>query len=84
MPYLNTTKTLSGHTHGTQFSLFGWSPASMVYEEWGGEYYDVDKDVELPQRQRRLLSVSTGFGGNFPFRFNMPREVVLITLKHKN
>lgn len=84
LPFYHPDITLSGHTHGAQLSLFGWSPASMVYEEWGGEYYDVDKDVELPQRQRRLLSVSTGFGGNFPFRFNMPREVVLITLKHKN
>jgi predicted MPP superfamily phosphohydrolase len=30
-----------------------------------------------------LLSVSTGFGGNFPFRFGMPREIVVITLKKK-
>ncbi|MBR4379373.1 MAG: metallophosphoesterase family protein [Prevotella sp.] len=30
MPVIVPDITLSGHTHGTQFSLFGWSPASMV------------------------------------------------------
>lgn len=79
LPQFNPDITLSGHTHGTQFSIFWWCPASMVYKEWGGEYYDSDRKT----RQRRLLNVSTGFGGNFPFRFNMPREVVVITLKHK-
>ncbi len=79
-PVFHPDMTLSGHTHGTQFSAFGWSPASMVYEEWGGEYYSTDGNAP---DHRQMLSVSTGFGGNFPFRFNMPREVVVITLKHK-
>lgn len=83
IPFLHPDITLSGHTHGTQFSLFGWSPASMVYKEWGGEYYDTAVQTEKEKVQKRMLNVSTGFGGNFPFRFNMPREVVLITLKHK-
>lgn len=73
LPVFRPNITLAGHTHGTQFSIFGWSPSSMVYKEWGGVYYD----------NNDMLSVSTGMGGNFPFRFNMPREVVLITLKHK-
>ncbi len=73
LPVFRPNITLSGHTHGTQFSIFGWSPASMVYKEWGGEYYDGPS----------LLNVSTGFGGNFPFRFGMPREIVVITLKRK-
>lgn len=73
LPVFRPNITLSGHTHGTQFSIFGWSPASMVYKEWGGEYYDGTS----------LLNVSTGFGGNFPFRFGMPREIVVITLKRK-
>lgn len=77
LPVMQPDITLSGHTHGTQMSLFGWSPASMVYKQWGGEYY-MNKDGH-----RIMLSVSTGFGGNFPFRFNLPREVVVITLKHK-
>lgn len=84
MPLFHPDITLSGHTHGTQFSIFGWSPASLVYEEWGGEYYDSDTCNTQPYHQNRLLSVSTGIGGNFPFRFNMPREIVLITLKHQN
>ncbi len=73
LPVFRPNITLSGHTHGTQFYIFGWSPASMVYKEWGGEYYDGTS----------LLNVSTGFGGNFPFRFGMPREIVVITLKRK-
>lgn len=83
LPFLHPDITLSGHTHGTQFSLFGWCPASMIYKEWGGEYYDSTGIAEKEKSQKRMLNVSTGFGGNFPFRFNMPREVVLITLKHK-
>ncbi len=85
MPVFHPDITLSGHTHGTQFSLFGWSPASMVYNEWRGEYYEEDSPGEAVggNIQRRLLNVTTGFGGNFSFRFNMPREVVLITLRHK-
>ena len=74
LPVFSPNITLSGHTHGTQFSLFGWSPSSMVYDEWGGTYYN----------KKSMLSVSTGIGGNFPFRFGMPREVVIITLKKKN
>lgn len=83
LPAFRPDITLSGHTHGTQFSLFEWSPASMVYDEWGGEYYDADVTGGHTLQQRHLLSVTTGFGGNFPFRFNMPREVVLLILKHK-
>lgn len=81
MPVFHPDITLSGHTHGTQFSIFGWTPASIAYEEWGGEYYDSDTNNTDEPHQIRLLSVSTGLGGNFPFRFNMPREIVLITLK---
>lgn len=87
LPVFRPAITLSGHTHGTQFSLFGWSPSSMVYDQWGHEYYMQPAGTvsRQPSGDRpTLLSVSTGFGGNFPFRFNMPREVVLITLKHKD
>lgn len=83
LPFLRPDITLSGHTHGTQFSIFGWCPASMVYKEWGGEYYDTTGVEKDKSKHRAMLNVSTGVGGNFPFRFNMPREVVLITLKHK-
>ena len=79
LPLFRPNITLSGHTHGTQFSIFGWSPSSMVYKEWRGTYYDGDKNAANPC----MLHVSTGVGGNFPFRFGMPREIVLITIKHK-
>lgn len=81
LPVFRPDVTLAGHTHGTQFSLFGWSPASMIYKEWGGEYYDVDNGDVGRTSLGSLLNVSTGIGGNFPFRFCMPREVVLITLR---
>lgn len=76
LPVFRPDITLSGHTHGTQFSLFGWSPSSTIYDEWGGAYYNESNPL-----QKCLLYVSTGLGGNFPFRFAMPREVVIITLK---
>lgn len=63
--------TLSGHTHGAQFSIFDWSPASLVYDEWGGMYHEL----------KRALYVTTGIGGFVPFRFGMPPEVVIITLR---
>lgn len=78
LPEFTPDITLSGHTHGTQFSIFGWSPSSMMYDEWGGDFYHEQNG------KRCLLNVSTGIGGNFPFRFGMPREIVVITLKHKN
>ena len=92
MPVIMPDITLSGHTHGTQFSLFGWSPSSMIYDEWGGLYYyngngngNENGNVSRTTSEERptMLYVSTGFGGNFPFRFAMPREIVVITLKHK-
>lgn len=63
--------TLSGHTHGAQFSLLGWSPASLTYKEWGGLY----------QQGNRCLNVTVGMGALIPFRFGMPPEIVVITLR---
>lgn len=72
LPVFRPQITLSGHTHGTQFSIFGWCPSSLIYNEWGGTYWD----------KECMLDVSTGLGGNFPYRFNMTREIVLVTLHH--
>ena len=33
LPECHAQLTLSGHTHGGQFSLFGWSPAALAYKE---------------------------------------------------
>lgn len=86
LPVFRPDITLSGHTHGAQFSFFGLTPAQKIYKEWGREYYDDNgQDSRTPTKREKetMLSVSTGFGGNLPFRFGMPREIVLITLKHK-
>lgn len=73
LPECHAQLTLSGHTHGGQVSLFGWSPVSLTYEEWGGLY----------QEGSRALYVSTGLGSLIPFRLNLPGEIVVITLKVK-
>ena len=69
----NAQLTLSGHTHGGQFSLFGWRPTRLTNTEDAGVYREAD----------RYINVSTGVGGVLPFRFNMKPEVVEITLKVK-
>jgi len=71
LPNSNAQLTLSGHTHGGQAKIFGWSPTSLTYKEWGGWYYE----------GKRALHVSTGLGGLIPFRFGQPGEICVITLK---
>lgn len=70
LPQCGAQLTLSGHTHAMQFELFGWSPSSLVYREWGG----------LFSEGGRTINVSTGLGGFIPFRFGVPGEIVVITL----
>ena len=74
LPECHAQLTLSGHTHGGQFSIFGWSPAAFTYDVWRGW----DREGE------RALYVSSGLGGLIPFRLNMPGEIVEITLESKN
>lgn len=74
LPESNAQLTLSGHTHAMQFELGHWSPASLLYKEWGGMYYEGG----------RAINVSTGLGGFIPFRFGIPGEIVVITLHAKN
>jgi len=71
LPESKAQLTLSGHTHGGQFSLFGWSPVAWTYDDWGGMSYEGD----------RALYVSVGLGGLIPFRLGMPGEIVVITLR---
>ena len=73
LPASQAQLTLSGHTHAMQFGLFGWSPASWVYTEWGGLFHEGS----------RAINVSTGMGGFIPFRFGMPGEIVVVTLRKK-
>jgi uncharacterized protein len=70
----NAQLTLSGHTHAMQFEIFGWSPASFLYKEWGGMYY----------QGNHAIYVTKGLGGVIPFRFGAWPEIVVITLHRKN
>ena len=71
LPESRAQLTLSGHTHAMQFMIGNWSPASFVYKEWGG----------LFREGARVLIVSTGIGGFIPFRFGVPGEIVVITMR---
>lgn len=71
LPHSHCQLTLSGHTHGGQFSLFGLSPASLGYKEHNGMYY----------AGSRAMNVTTGLGGAVPFRFGATPEIVVITLR---
>lgn len=86
LPKSKVQLQLSGHTHSTQFKMFGWSPASFTYKEYAG-LYEMLKDgtetfnPDVPSASSRKLYVSTGTGGNFAFRFGVWPEIVVITLK---
>ncbi len=71
LPLSHAQLTLSGHTHGGQMTIFGWSPVQIIYDEWGGMTYD----------GQRAIHVSTGLGGLIPFRFGLPGEIVVVTLR---
>ena len=71
LPESRAQLTLSGHTHAMQFMIGNWSPAFFVYKEWGG----------LFSEGARALIVSTGIGGFIPFRFGVPGEIVVITMR---
>lgn len=73
LPETNASLTLSGHTHAGQFKIFGWSPVSMLYDEYDGIYTSGN----------RKLYVSSGLGGVVPFRIGATREIVVITLNAK-
>ena len=66
--------TLSGHTHAMQISLLGWSPASLMYDEYRGLYSEGNQH----------LYVNVGLGQTaVNARFGAAPEITLITLKHK-
>ncbi len=71
LPESKAQVTLSGHTHGGQISLFGFRPTMQKGSE----------DYGLYESDGRYLYVSSGLGGVVPFRFSMPGEIVVITLK---
>lgn len=77
---------LSGHTHATQFCLFGWTPARFVYDEYAGLYEAQNGKTGVVSEKSqhassRKLYICTGTGGNVTFRFGAWPEIVLIKLK---
>lgn len=71
LPQCHAQLTLSGHTHGGQVALFGWSAADFAYTESYG-LYAIDS---------RYIYVNGGLGGVVPFRLGVTPEIVVITLK---
>lgn len=67
----NAQLTLCGHTHAAQLMLFGWSPVKYFYDVWAG----------VAAHDGRFINVSTGMGGFIPFRFGVPGEICVITLR---
>ena len=74
--------TLSGHTHGMQLGILDseikWSPASMLFPEWGG-LYNSTKSGEL-----QYLYVNTGLGHlGIPARILLRPEITVLVLKRQ-
>ena len=68
---------LSGHTHGGQVRLFGWSP--VVPSRYG------EKFAYGHVRENCDVIVSGGLGCSImPFRLGVPPEIVLVTLGGRN
>lgn len=73
LPETDIPLMLAGHTHGMQFKIGSFSPASWFYPEWGGPYYEGD----------RCLFVSLGVGEVLlPFRLGAWPEINVITLRN--
>ena len=66
--------TLSGHTHAMQMTLLGWSPSSLIYDEYRGLY----------SQGEQHLYVNIGLGETlFMARMGAMPEITLIELKRK-
>jgi uncharacterized protein len=75
MPHVpeRVSLVLSGHTHGGQVRLFGWSP--VVPSEFGNRY------AYGHVREQCDLIVSGGLGCSIaPIRFGVPPEIVFLSI----
>lgn len=74
--------TLSGHTHGGQVRLLGYSP--IVPSRFGQRFaygHVVEVDHTGPEPQNKNLIVSGGLGvSGIPLRFGVPPEIVVVEL----
>jgi predicted MPP superfamily phosphohydrolase len=69
--------TLSGHTHGGQLRLFGWSP--VVPSRYGNRF------AYGHMREPCELIVSGGLGCSYlPLRIGVPPEIVVVTVRGGN
>lgn len=73
VPDTDIPLTLSGHTHGAQIRLFGWTPASWVFRETCGRY----------DRGHQTLYVNIGLGCTIPVRFGANPEITVMTLRRE-
>lgn len=77
--------TLSGHTHGGQVRIFGYSP--VVPSRYGNRYaygHVVETDTGGTRTPRHLI-VSGGLGCSIaPIRFGVPPEILLLELGASN
>ena len=74
LPKSDVDLMLSGHTHNMQTSIFGFSPARFVYDEYDGLY----------GKDERKLFVNIGLGYlMFPLRIGAAPEITVITLTNE-
>lgn len=71
LPQTGIPLTLSGHTHNAQVSLFGWSPASLMFKRAYGLYTVANQSIY----------VNPGLSCTIPFRIGSRPEITVITLK---
>lgn len=69
----NAQLTLSGHFHGGQVKLFGYRFSRSKTKEGYG----------LFEEGERKLYVTSGIGALIPFRYGVPPEIAVITLRRK-
>ena len=70
VPHTDIPLTLAGHTHCAQVKLFGWTPASVSFEETHGRY----------DRDGQTLYINIGLGCTAPFRIGARPEITVIRL----
>lgn len=73
VPDTDIQLTLSGHTHAAQICIFGWTPASWMFDQTKGRY-DIDGQT---------LYINIGLGCTAPIRIGADPEITLITLRSK-
>lgn len=71
IPRTTIPLTLSGHTHAAQIRLFGWTPASWMFDQTDGRY-DIGNQT---------LIINVGLGCTAPVRFGANPEISVITLR---